>query len=127
MTLQGLSFINKKLSEADIPYSFGEWSGEIVYPYFVGEYTETEPLYEYGETEDTFMLTGTSRVSDAKLDLEKYKKKIREIFSPEGITERFADGSAIAVMYCDSSYIPTGTDDLRRIQINLKIKEWRVE
>lgn len=81
MTIQGLSFINKKLSEADIPYSFGEWSGEIVYPYFVGEYTETEPLYEYGETEDTFMLTGTSRVSDAKLDLERYKKKIREIFS----------------------------------------------
>lgn len=127
MTIQGLAFINQMLSEADIPYSFGEWSGDIVYPYFVGEYTETEPLYEYGETEDTFILTGTSRVSDAILELEKYKSKIRQMFPTEGLTERFADGSAIAVMYCDSSYIPTGTDDLRRIQINLKIKEWRVE
>jgi hypothetical protein len=127
MTLQGLAFINQKLSEADIPYSFGEWSGEIVYPYFVGEYTETEPLYEYGETEDTFMLTGTSRVSDAVLDLEKYKAKIRKMFPAEGFTALFTDGSAIAIMYSGSSYIPTGTDDLRRIQINLKIKEWRVE
>jgi hypothetical protein len=30
-------------------------------------------------------------------------------------------------MYSDSKYIPTGTDDIRRIQINLKIKEWRVD
>lgn len=127
MTIQGLSFISKILSENEIPYSFGEWSGEIDYPYFVGDYTETEPLYEYGETEDTFMLTGTSRVSDAVLDLEKYKAKICQLFPSEGLTECFPDGCAIAVMYSDSSYIPTGTDDLRRIQINLKVKEWRVK
>ncbi len=127
MTIQGLSFMNKMLSDAEIPYSFGEWSGEVVYPYFVGEYTESEPLYEYGETESTFMLTGTSRSSDAVLELEKYKAKLFEMFPPEGLTELFEDGSGIAVMYSDSSYIPTGTGDLRRIQINLKIKEWRVE
>lgn len=127
MTIQGLSFINKMLSGAEIPYSFGDWSGDIVYPYFVGDYTETEPLYEYGETESTFMITGTSRTSDAVLELEKYKKKIHEMFPPEGLTEFLPDGSGIAVMYSDSKYIPTGTDDLRRIQINLKIKEWRVE
>jgi hypothetical protein len=126
MTLQGLAFINQKLTEADIPYCFGVWSGDIVYPYFVGEYTETEPLYEDGETENTFMLTGTSRVSDALLDLEQFKKKIMEMFPYEGLTERFPDGTAIAVMYSESNYIPTGTDDLKRIQINLKIKEWRV-
>lgn len=127
MTIQGLSFINKKLSEAGIPYSFGEWSGEVVYPYFVGEYTETEPLYEYGESESTFMLTGTSRSSSAVLELERYKEKIMKMFPVTGTTELFPDGNGIAVMYSDSSYIPTETGDLRRIQINLKIKEWRVE
>ena len=127
MTIQALSFINKMLLENDIPYSFGAWSEDIVYPYFVGEYTETEPLYEYGETEDIFILTGTSRATDAILELERYKEKIKDIFPSEGLTEYFPDGCAIAVMYCDSSYIPTGTDDIRRIQINLKIKEWRVE
>lgn len=127
MTIQGLSFINKILLKNDIPYSFGVWSGDVVYPYFVGEYTETEPLYEYGETENTFMLTGTARASDAVLELEKYKKKIRKMFPAEGYTELFEDGSGIAIMYSGSSYIPTGTDDIRRIQINLKIKEWRVD
>lgn len=63
MTLEGLKFISEKLEEADIPYCFEEWTENITYPYFVGEYIESEPVYEDGESESNFILTGTAKGS----------------------------------------------------------------
>lgn len=48
MTINGLKYIAAQLDSAKIPYCFEEWSKELQYPYFVGEYTETEPLNEDG-------------------------------------------------------------------------------
>lgn len=126
MTIEGLAFVKSTLEKAGIPYCFGVWSEEVTYPYFVGDYAETEPLYEYGESESSFILTGTARADDSILQLEKYKEKIREVFTSEGLVEVLPNGCGIAVMYCNSKPIPTDTDDLKRIEINLKIKEWRV-
>ena len=125
MTKNGLAFIEKKLKEIEIPYCFEEWTEDICYPYFVGEYTESEPLYECGESESTFILTGTA--SGSWLSLENAKEKIRKIFTDNGITEILDGNIAIAVMYAGAMPVPTGTDELKRMQINLKIKEWRVE
>lgn len=125
MTKQGLKYISDKLKDAGIPYAFMVWSKEVTYPYFVGEYTETEPLYEYGESETTFMITGTAKGS--WLALENAKDTIRELFPEDGAGHIFVNGVGIAVMYSDSKPIPTNTDELKRIQINLKIKEWRVK
>lgn len=124
MTIQGLSYISKLLTDAKIPYSFVQWNKEVEYPYFVGEYLESEPLNEDGETNTDFILTGTTNAS--WLTLERYKQAVINMFTYEGITHIFDDGTAIAVMYADSQPVPTNTDDLKRIQINLKIKEWRV-
>ena len=124
MTLNGLNFISSKLEESDIPYCFEEWTKKITYPYFVGEYTESEPLYEDGESESTFILTGTTKGS--WFELEQLKEKIHSVFTDVGLTEILTDSIAIAVMYAGSMPVPTGTDQLKRIQINLKIKEWRV-
>lgn len=124
MTTEGLKFISEKLKEADIPYCFEEWTKDISYPYFVGEYVESEPMYEDGESESSFILTGTTK--DSWLSLEKIKNKVREIFPDTGITKILSENIAIAVMYVGSKPIPTGTDDLKRIEINLKVKEWRV-
>lgn len=125
MTVNGLNFISSKLKEIGIPYCFEEWTREISYPYFVGEYTETEPLNEDGESESTFILTGTANGSF--LSLEREKDKIRKTFTDVGITEILSDGTAIAVMYAGAMPVPTSTDQLKRIQINLKVKEWRVD
>ncbi|MGN0621351.1 MAG: hypothetical protein ACI4I9_05750 [Porcipelethomonas sp.] len=125
MTLSGLKFISARLSSAGIPYCFEEWTKEIRYPYFVGEYTESEPLNEDGESESTFILTGTAR--DSWLSLEKEKEKIRSIFPEDGITAILENKSGIAVFYSSAMPVPTGTDELKRIQINLKVKEWRVK
>lgn len=124
MTTEGLKFISEKLKEADIPYCFEEWTENITYPYFVGEYIESEPVYEDGESESTFILTGTAKGN--WLSLEKIKNKVREIFPDTGITKILSSDTAIAVMYAGSKPIPTGTEDLKRIEINLKVKEWRV-
>lgn len=124
MTLNGLNFISQKLEEIGIPYCFEEWTKKITYPYFVGEYTESEPLNEDGESESTFILTGTTNGS--WLALEQVKDKVRRLFTDIGLTAILPDNIAIAVMYAGAMPVPTGTDDLKRIQINLKIKEWRV-
>lgn len=124
MTLNGLKFIADKLEEIGIPYCFEEWSRKISYPYFVGEYTESEPLNEDGERESTFILTGTTNGS--WLSLEQIKQAVRKLFTDEGLTHIFSDNTGIAVMYTGSMPVPTGTDELKRIQINLKVKEWRV-
>ena len=78
MTKAVLKMISDAMSELGLEYSFGEYAGNpVVYPYFVGEYTETEPFTEDGLQECTFLLTGFSRGSwlaleDAKESIENY-------------------------------------------------------
>lgn len=125
MTINGLKFIADKLNAVGIPYCFEEWTKDIQYPYFVGSYTESEPLNEDGESNSTFILTGTTR--DSWLSLEQSKAKIKNIFPEDGLTAILEDKTGIAVFYTSSIPVPTGVDELKRIQINLKVKEWRVK
>ena len=124
MTLNILNFISKKLISADIPYCFKEWSNDISDPYFVGEYSDNSSVNEDGESESTFILTGTT--VESSYSLEKYKEKVRKLFPDIGITDILSDGTAIAIMYDGAMMIPTNTDTIKRIQIKLKIKEWSV-
>lgn len=120
-----LKFISEQMDILAVPYEFGEWTSEIKYPYFVGEISEDEPMTEDGLEESTMLLTGFHRGSF--LDLETVKEKIKRHFSPiHGLTGQTESG-AIVVFYVGSFYIPTGEADLKRIQINLKIKEWKVK
>ena len=124
MTVKGLGYIADKLDSAGIPYCFEEWTKEIQYPYFVGEYNESETESEDGENESIFILTGTSRKS--WIELENAKADIRKIFPDDGVTAILEDETGIAVFYSSAMPVPTGTEELKRIQINLKVKEWRV-
>ena len=120
-----LDIIAKSMDSLKINYDFGEWKGEPKYPYFVGSYQETPPLYEDGMQETTFTMTGFSR-SDWE-SLEEAKDKISNYFNKvSGKTVIAEDGSAVAVFYSDSLVVPTGDAELKRIEINLSIKEWSV-
>ena len=121
-----LKVVSDGMTELGLEYEFGEYTKEpIVYPYFVGEYTETEPTTEDGLQETTFLLTGFSR--DKWLTLENAKAKIENYFNKVyGKTVMVDDGSAVAVFYGNSLIVPTGDEELKKIQINLQCKEWKV-
>lgn len=121
-----LKVVSDGMTELGLEYEFGEYTKEqIVYPYFVGEYTETEPMTEDGLQETTFMLSGFSR--GTWLTLENAKAKIENYFNKiYGKTVMVDDGSAVAVFYGNSLIVPTGDEELKKIQINLQCKEWKV-
>ena len=121
-----LKVVSDGMTELGLEYEFGEYTKKrIVYPYFVGEYTETEPMTEDGLQETTFMLSGFSR--GTWLTLENAKAKIENYFNKVyGKTAMVDDGSAVAVFYGNALIVPTGDEELKKIQINLQCKEWKV-
>lgn len=120
-----LKLISDAMQSLGIAYGFMEYNGNpLVYPYFVGEYSEEEPYSEDGLQSTTFMLTGFSRGS--WLDLENTKEKIIKYFGTGGKTAILDNGSGVAVFYNNTLVVPTEDADLKRIQINLYVKEWRV-
>jgi hypothetical protein len=123
MSISTLRFISEKLEKLKIPYAFEEWTAnEVPDPYFVGEYNEVESTEreENGYQETTFILTGTGR---KWLGLEQAKEIIENNITETAI---LPNGNGIAVFYSNSFPVPTGDAELKRIQINLTIKEWRV-
>lgn len=127
MTQAGLKFIADAMESAQIPYEFMEYTSAIdtISTYWVGEYNEVEPLTEDGQRESQFILTGTGKGS--WMELERQKEQIESLFpAMQGRTAILDDGSGIAVFYGNAFPAPTGDGFLKRIQINLTVKEWRV-
>ena len=119
-----LKFIKEQMDILGIPYEFGEWtSTTIQYPYFVGEVTEDATTTEDGYESTTFILNGFHR--GTYMDLEEVKAKLYKHFHSIHGLRATTDSGAIAVFYGGAFYVPTNEADLKRIQINLIIKEWK--
>lgn len=128
MSIAALKIISDAMQSLGINYDFPEWDGQPVYPYFVGEYSEIPPVNEDGMQETSFLLNGFARGKEAWFALEEAKEKISAYFSKVGGHTVIADnGSAVAVFYSHSLVIPTGDAELKRIEVNLTIKEWSVK
>lgn len=126
MSKRVLKIVSEAMQALGIAYGLGTYAGNpFVYPYFVGEYTETEPMTEDGLQESTFLLTGFSR--DSWLTLENAKERIQDYFDKvSGKVVMADDGSAVAVFYAYALIVPTGDAELKSIQIQLSVKEWSV-
>ncbi len=125
MTSAVLMAVSDGMTACGLSYALMEWKGKPVYPYFVGEYQETESMTEDGKQECTFILSGFTRGSWS--DLEMAKSKIEKYFNRiSGKTVIADNGSAVAIFYANSLLIPTDDAQLKRIDINLTIKEWKV-
>lgn len=112
------------LESIGLKYDFKEWNdSEVPHTYWIGDYVESENSNECGLEEATFMLTGTT--DGNFLELEKMKEEIKNIVSNEGKTDILPSGSGIAVIYIGAQPLPSVEYGTHRLQIDLKIKEWR--
>lgn len=119
-----LGFISEQFEQIAIPFEFLEWSSPIQYPYYVGEITEEPATTEDGFEQSTLLVTGFHRGNAATLEADK--EKIKKHFHPiEGLHGQ-TDNGRIVVFFDGAFYIPTGEAGLKKIQINLLIKEWKV-
>ena len=126
MSKAALKLVSDGMDFLGLEYDFGTYKKHPVkYPYFVGEYQETEPMTEDGLQESTVLLTGFSR--GAWLGLEDAKERIENYFNRvSGLTVITEEGSGVAIFYAGSLIVPTGDAELKSIQINLSVKEWKV-
>ena len=123
-----LKTIDDSMNEMGINYEYMEWTSKPAYPYFTGEYQEVVSSAEDGMQETQFILNGFARGENALLELENAKEQIERYFPQVGgkvvSTE---SGSVVAIFYANAlANLPTGDAELKRIQINLTIKEWKV-
>lgn len=118
-----LKYIDKLLTNQGINYSFMRWEEDIVYPYFVGEYNEISVSEENRMHEYSFTITGFTR--GTWNELEEAKSKIEKVF--ESHTTILENGSGVVISYNGAFPIPIDDGELKRIQINLTIQEWRVK
>ena len=130
MTKEGLKIIKDAMEALGLKYAFMQYhvgkNEKTPDVYFVGEYQEVEPLYENGMQESKFLLTGFSR--GTWMALEDAKEKISAYFNKVSGKTVIADsGTAVAIFYSNSLVIPTGDAELKKIQINLDVKEWSVK
>lgn len=126
MTIEVLGIIDNLLSEAGINYEYLEWTSDMVYPYWVGDYQEVEPLSEDGMCESTFIMSGFTR--STALELEQDKEKIKKLFDEtSGKLVTTDNGSVVAIFYANALPVRNENMDLKSMTINLKVKEWKGE
>ena len=123
--MSALKVINEQMEFLEIPYEFNEWTSEpIPKMYFVGEeYREDEIENEDGSSTASMILTGFHR--GKYIALEEAKEKIKQHFHPVFGLRSPTDSGVIAVFFNDAFSIPSGEANLTKIQITLKIKEWK--
>ena len=118
-----LKYIADLLKGQGINYAFMRWNKDIAYPYFVGEYSELEPTDEDQYHEYSFILTGFTKGTWSDLEVEK--AKIENLFNSH--TTILDNGSGVVISYSGAFPVPIDEGELKKIQINLNIKEWRVK
>ena len=118
-----LKFISEQMNILAVPYEFGEWSSDNKSMYFVGELHEDEAQTEDGAETATVILTGFHR--GKYIVLEEAKEKMKAHFNPICGLRAKTDSGAIAVFFAGAFSVPSGEADLKKIQINLKIKTWK--
>lgn len=119
-----LGIANDELNKIGVPYEFMRWTSEnIPDVYWIGEYSETPTDAEDGYREGTLMLTGTGM--NAWLELMQHRAKIEDHFPIEGGLRISTAKGAVVIFYANSFPVPTGEENLKRMQVDLQIKAWK--
>ena len=119
-----LGIITSEMNIIDVPYAFMRWASNTKPDrYWIGEYSETPTNTEDGYKEFTVMLTGTANGS--WLELSQDRGKIEDHFSVVGGIRKTTELGAVVIFYENSFPVPTGDANLKRFQVNLRIKAWK--
>ena len=114
-----LKILYDELTKMDIPYTFDGWYKEVELPQFIGEISETPTLDEDGLSEYTFILTGYAVKNEVDY-LFEVAERLKQRYTPSKTV------NGVVIMYNNMIPIDSNTDDLKQIQITLKIKKWSV-
>ena len=119
-----LKAVDDSMKEIGINYEYEEYTPPIPSIYFTGEYQEVVSPAEDGVKEIQFILNGFARGENAFLELENAKEQIEEYFPQVDGRLVSTEKSVVAIFYANTlANLPTGDAELKRIQINLTIKE----
>ena len=110
-----LKVINKELLELGINYEYGVYTGELKYPYAVGEYNERDYQYENNITNGEFILVFFHRGNE--LDLINIKEQIKNKFAD---FREVVEGGTVNVSYRNKLFIREA--DLKKMEIYLDTK-----
>lgn len=118
-----LGVVHTELHSIDVPYEFMRWTSTDTDIYWVGEYAESPTDKEDGYEEGTLLLTGTTK--DLWSKLMEHRAKIKDHFPNIGGLRKSTDKGTVVIFYDNSTPIPTGDANLKRMQVNLRIKMWK--
>lgn len=123
--MAALQFINEQMSVLGINYEFNEWTSDTIPKmYFVGDdFHLDEATTEDGAETSTLLIIGFNR--GKFIDLYEAMEKMKKHFDPINGIRAKTDSGAIAVFFAGFFNVPSGEADLTKIQITLKIKEWK--
>ena len=110
-----LRVINEELLSIGLNYEYGEYTGELKYPYAVGEYNENDYQYETNITNGNFILVVFHRGSEE--DLINIKEQVKEKFAD---FRKVVNGGTVNVSYRNKLFIREA--DLKKMEIYLDTK-----
>jgi hypothetical protein len=110
-----LKVIKEKLSIFN--YEYGEYTGEVKYPYIVGEYNENTYSFEDNITNGEVILVCFHR--GPELDLINIKEQIKELFKDY---REVTESGTVYISYRNKLYIRSGEADLKKMEIYLDTK-----
>jgi len=115
-----LKVINEELLSLGINYEYGEYKGELKYPYAVGEYSENDYQYESNITNGEFILIVFHRGNE--LDFINIKELVKQKFADY---RKVVTGGTINVSYRNKLFIREA--DLKKMEIYLDTKTMKGE
>lgn len=120
-----LGIVQTEMENMGIPYEFMRYTSPVNGRYWIGEWSESPVTAEDGSRHGTMLLTGTTRANWLELyqDREKIENRFPSVYGLRKSTE-----NGTAVFYYGNTFpVDTGEENLKRIQINVDVYEWRCE
>lgn len=126
MTKELMAAVKERLETAEIPYQYETYqtAGKLPPVYCVGHCSGSPITEESGMMSGTFLLTLVGTSWDA---LVTARERICRAFPIVSGYSTSGDNYAVLLYYDSATAIPCDDARMKKIQINLKYREWSVE